>query len=63
MKILVVGGSGYVGGAISDLLMKKHNIIVYDNLMYEENYLKPCNFVFGDIRNKKKYLHYISGQM
>jgi nucleoside-diphosphate-sugar epimerase len=58
MKILLVGGAGYVGGAITDLLKKKHNVIVYDNLLYEENYLKPCNFVYGDIRDSKKILQY-----
>ena len=61
MKILVVGGAGYVGGAITDLLLKKnknYNVIVYDNLLYEEDYLKPCNFVFGDIRDNKKILPY-----
>jgi len=59
MKILLVGGAGYVGGAIADLLKIKHKVIVYDNLLYEENYLKPCNFVFGDIRDNKKILPYL----
>jgi len=58
MKVLLVGGAGYVGGAIADLLKKKHEVIIYDNLLYEENYLKPCNFVFGDIRDNKKILKY-----
>jgi nucleoside-diphosphate-sugar epimerase len=58
MKVLLVGGAGYVGGAIADLLRKKHEVIIYDNLLYEENYLKPCNFVFGDIRDNKKILKY-----
>jgi len=62
MKILVVGGAGYVGGAITDLLLKKnrkYNIIVYDNLLYEESYLKDCHFVNGDVRDKKKILTYL----
>jgi nucleoside-diphosphate-sugar epimerase len=62
MKILVVGGAGYVGGAITDLLSKKnkkYNVIVYDNLLYEETYLKECDFVNGDIRDKKKILPYL----
>jgi nucleoside-diphosphate-sugar epimerase len=61
MKVLVVGGAGYVGGAITDLLLKKkkYEVIVYDNLLYEETYLKECDFVNGDIREEKKILHYL----
>jgi len=37
MNILIVGGAGYLGGAITDLLLtSKHNILVYDVLLYEE---------------------------
>jgi len=61
MKILVVGGAGYVGGAVTDLLMKdsSNEIIVYDALLYESLYQKNVKFVYGDIRNYKilkKYL-------
>ena len=36
MRILVVGGAGYVGGAVTDILLKKNfNFTVYDNLLYE----------------------------
>lgn len=52
MRILVVGGAGYVGGAVTDLLMKtKHEVRVYDALMYEESYRKPVDFVYGDVRD------------
>ncbi len=56
-KILVVGGAGYVGGVIVDLLLskKKYEITVYDNLLYEESYRKNCKFIYGDIRDKKFY--------
>lgn len=54
MKVLVVGGAGYIGGALTDILMKtKHDVRVYDALLFEESYLKDVPFVFGDIRNKK----------
>ena len=35
-KILVVGGAGYVGGVIVDLLIKKnkYDVTVFDNLLY-----------------------------
>ena len=38
MDILVVGGAGYVGGGIVDLLSKKHNVTVYDSLIYEKSF-------------------------
>jgi nucleoside-diphosphate-sugar epimerase len=55
MKILVVGGAGYVGGALTDLLLQtQHQIRVYDALLYEESYRKPVDFAFGDVRNHEK---------
>ncbi len=60
MKVLVVGGAGYIGGALTDILLKtKHDIRVYDALLFEEEYLKDVPFVYGDIRDKallKKHL-------
>ncbi|HEX6182899.1 MAG TPA: SDR family oxidoreductase [Pyrinomonadaceae bacterium] len=52
MNILVVGGSGYVGGAVTDLLAQsKHRVRVYDALLYEESYRKPVDFAYGDVRD------------
>ena len=52
MNVLVVGGAGYVGGAVTDLLLeRKHNVRVYDALLYEEAYRKPVSFIFGDVRD------------
>ncbi|OHB19960.1 MAG: NAD-dependent dehydratase [Parcubacteria group bacterium RIFCSPHIGHO2_01_FULL_47_10b] len=50
-KILVVGGAGYIGGAVTDILMQSgaYDFRVYDNLTYEESYRKPVDFVYGDI--------------
>jgi len=54
MKVLIVGGAGYIGGALTDILMKtKHDLRVYDALLYEEAYLKQVPFIYGDIRDKK----------
>lgn len=51
-NILIVGGAGYVGGALTDLLAKTdHRVRVYDSLVYEESYRKPVDFVYGDIRD------------
>ena len=54
MKILVVGGAGYVGGGIVDTLSEKNEITVYDSLIYESAYRKDVNFIYGDIRDYKK---------
>lgn len=55
MKILVVGGAGYVGGAVTDILTKNNlDFTVYDNLLYESQFLKKCDFIFGDVRDYKK---------
>lgn len=54
MNILVVGGAGYVGGAVTELLLQSdHSIRVYDALLYEESYRKPVDFVYGDVRDHK----------
>ena len=56
-KILIVGGAGYVGGVIVDILLskKKYDVTVFDNLLYEDSYRKDCKFIFGDIRDDKFY--------
>lgn len=51
MKILVVGGAGYIGGAITDIL---DDVVVYDSLVFEEAYQKDVFFERGDIRDHKK---------
>jgi len=54
-KVLVVGGAGYIGGALVDRLVKSRiDFTVYDNLLYENRYLKPVNFIYGDVRDTKK---------
>jgi len=55
-RVLVVGGTGYIGGYLVDLLMNRQdfNVIVYDNLLYEFQYLKNVPFIFGDVRNTKR---------
>jgi nucleoside-diphosphate-sugar epimerase len=54
-KVLVVGGAGYIGGAVTDILMQKNiPFTVYDNLLYEHQYLKPVDFIYGDVRDTEK---------
>lgn len=55
MKILIVGGAGYVGGVVTDLLIKnKYDLTVYDSLLYEDQYMKDCSFILGDVRDQSK---------
>ena len=52
-NILIVGGAGYVGGAVTDLLAGgEHSIRVFDLILYEDSYRKPLDFVYGDVRDK-----------
>ena len=56
MKILITGGAGYLGSVITRNLLKKHEVIVYDNLMYNQTSLVDLchheNFTYhyGDVR-------------
>ena len=54
-SVLVVGGAGYIGGLTTDLLKEQGwNVSIYDNLLYENRYLKEVNFIHGDIRDTNK---------
>lgn len=60
MNVLVVGGAGYIGGAVTDILMRtEHKVRVYDALLYEESYRKPVDFVYGDVRDTSKLLPHL----
>jgi nucleoside-diphosphate-sugar epimerase len=59
MKILVTGGSGYVGSVlVPALLQAGYQVVVLDNLMYHQTSLLPFfsnpnfEFIKGDVRNK-----------
>ena len=62
MKILVTGGAGFIGShLIDELLLKKHEIVVYDNLEPQvhgnldkapEYLAKDITFIKNDIRNR-----------
>lgn len=52
MNVLIVGGAGYVGGAVTDLIQEaRNNVRVFDALLYEESYRKPVDFIYGDVRD------------
>ena len=60
MNVLVVGGAGYVGSCVTDLLMEaEHDVRVYDALLYEESYRKPVDFVYGDVRDRQDLLPHL----
>ncbi len=55
MNVLVVGGAGYLGGAVVDLLLQsQHHPRVYDVLLYEESYRKAVDFSYGDVRDTER---------
>ena len=56
MRVLVVGGAGYIGAHIVDLLCEQnHEVIVFDNLSsgFEENLNKKSKLFVGDILKPK----------
>jgi nucleoside-diphosphate-sugar epimerase len=54
-RVLIVGGAGYVGGWLTDEAIEAgHDVVVYDLLLYEDVYLKPVRFVFGDILDRER---------
>jgi nucleoside-diphosphate-sugar epimerase len=54
-KVLIVGGAGYVGGYLTDELIELgETVTVYDNLTYEDMYLKQVEFICGDILDYSK---------
>ena len=56
-KILIVGGAGYIGGYMTDFLLGKgYEVTVFDNLMYEQRFLKPVNFIHGYTWDKDNLL-------
>lgn len=54
-RVLMVGGAGYIGGLTCDYLIKNgFDVTVYDNLLYEDRFLKDIPFIYGDIRDTEK---------
>ena len=56
MKILLIGGAGYVGSMLATELAEDHHVTVYDLMIYGEfsNNHKKINSIKGDIRDFKK---------
>jgi nucleoside-diphosphate-sugar epimerase len=50
MKVLVVGGAGYIGGWLTDRIRDEgHEVRVFDVLLYEDHYLKEVDFIHGNV--------------
>ena len=55
MNVLVTGGAGYIGGTVSELLLRAgHRVTVYDNLVkgYAAAVPAGARFVLGDIHDR-----------
>ena len=59
-RVLITGGSGYLGSILTEMLVDRgFDVTVVDNLSYSQNTLfnlfssKSLKFVFGDITNEK----------
>ena len=56
MKVLVIGGAGYIGSHVVKELMKNgHKVTVFDNLSSGllQNLFKENDFIAGDILHKE----------
>ncbi len=62
MKILVIGGNGFIGSKVSLALSKKgYNVTIFDKKKNKE-LNKKIKFIYGDIRSQKSLLTSIKGK-
>ena len=68
MKILIIGGAGYIGSALcGQALFEGHQVRVLDNLTFGGESLLPClahpqfEFIKGDIRHRGDVTEAVSG--
>ena len=58
MKVLIIGGAGYIGSHVAKRCGKDHSVVIYDDLSSgrRENILPGTNFIHGDIQDYPKLL-------
>jgi UDP-glucose 4-epimerase len=64
VKILVTGGAGYIGGAVTKLLLERgHAVVVYDNLCHARRSMVPAGatFIEGDVADSKRLEEIFAG--
>ena len=60
-KVIIFGGSGFLGSHLSDLLSKNNfNVTIFD-IKQKKQKTKSINFIKGSITNKKKILQILKG--
>ncbi len=64
-KVLITGGSGYIGSVLTEVLLRKYKVTVFDNLSYNQKSIlqhfanKNFKFVYGDVRDNSKLLNLV----
>jgi UDP-glucose 4-epimerase len=60
MKIIVAGGSGFIGSHVVDVLLEQgHEAVIYD--LDAPRYNQPCAFIRGDIRDIERMTQTLKG--
>jgi UDP-glucose 4-epimerase len=60
MKIIVAGGSGFIGSHVVDALLERgHEVLIYD--LDSPRYGQPCAFVLGDTRDIDRMVRICKG--
>lgn len=65
MKILVIGGAGYIGSHVcKELIKQNHQVTIFDNLStgFKENILPNSKLIEGDIKNYNQLSTALQGQ-
>lgn len=59
MNVLLVGGAGFIGLPLSKKLSKNHNVIIYDNLSYEQriDISDKVTFIKDDVKNIENHIY------